>query len=47
MPMELKWLKNPGKLPFAFYVFLLVFITTIIALGEVLSEKWVAFKLRA
>lgn len=38
--MGSKWLKNPAKLPYAFIVFLLVFVAIILALGEVLSERW-------
>ena len=38
--MGSKWLKNLGKLPYAFFVFLLVFVATILALGEAFSEKW-------
>jgi hypothetical protein len=38
--MELTWLKNPGKLPYSFFVLLLLFVATILALGEVLSKKW-------
>lgn len=45
--MGSRLLKNPGKLPYAFLVFLLVFVATLFEVGEVLSEKWVEFKPRA
>jgi hypothetical protein len=38
--MGSKWLKNPGKLPYAFFVLLLVFVASLLALGEALCEKW-------
>ena len=33
--------KNPGKLLCALLVFPLVFVATIFALGEIVSEKWI------